>query len=316
MVYEKALDFVVIGVQRAGTTSLFKYLMPHPNIYLPPEKEAPFFSNDDLYQAGWEAYARVYLKGAAATQLLGKITPHYMIDQRVPVRLHALMPKVKLIAILRDPVERAFSHYRLNVRRGLEKRPFDQALLPLYDPTVAAHVRTLTSQRMYETMGYLAYGEYHRILQTYWLLFGKDQLLILFSEALAQNPQQVMDQILAFLDLPLGFRPNTLGKYYNHAGTKKRIGNLGYFAQHTPAAYIWHRLPSHFRAWFTFWFQQWNTKDDNTPLTMNPLIRQQLVDYFSADVEQLRQTLSLPILPWRNFYSSEYASSIYETQHS
>src|SRR5512134_2872554 len=106
----KKLDFIIIGAQKAGTTALFRYLRRHPRIYMPLEKEIPFFSDDVLYARGWEQFARRYYGHAPPDRLWGKATPRYMIHPDCPSRIRATMPDTRLIALLRDPIERCISH--------------------------------------------------------------------------------------------------------------------------------------------------------------------------------------------------------------
>src|SRR5947209_6229116 len=85
----RALDFMVIGAQKSGTTSLHKYLQPHPALHMLPEKEAPFFSNDAWYDRGWPKFSEEFFANAPRDQLRAKVSPIYMADRRVPARVHA-----------------------------------------------------------------------------------------------------------------------------------------------------------------------------------------------------------------------------------
>ncbi len=187
----KPLDFLVIGAHKAATTSLFHYLRRHPQLFLPSEKEAGFFSNDYWWERGWDAFAYEFFGQTSAKALWGKVTPQYMAYPEVPARIRAVMPDVKLVAILRNPVDRAYSHYRMAVRTRAEKRSFDDAVMALqlnpHDPT-----------------GYLALGQYGRILSAYLTLFPRTQLLILFSEDLEKRPKVLLDALVRYLELTLG----------------------------------------------------------------------------------------------------------------
>ena len=103
----KFLDFVVIGASKSGTTSLFHYLGEHPSIWLPPSKDAPFFSADEWFEKGWGWMLEDTFRGAPIDQLWGTVTPRYMEDDRVPERMVGLMPHLKLVALLRNPIDRA-----------------------------------------------------------------------------------------------------------------------------------------------------------------------------------------------------------------
>jgi hypothetical protein len=150
----KTLDFLVIGAHKAGTTALFQYLRRHPQPFLPREKEAGFFSNDYWWDRSWKAFAEEFFDQAPVGALWGKVTPQYMAYPEVPARIRALMPEVKLVAILRNPVDRACSHYRMAVCTLTERCSFEDAAVALQrgpdNPT-----------------SYLAMGQYGRILSSY-----------------------------------------------------------------------------------------------------------------------------------------------------
>src|SRR5712691_8988709 len=107
-----ALDFVVIGAQKGGTTTLFEHLRGHPELCLPADKEAPFFNRPELYSHGVEHLFSTYFPQPLPTdRLLGTVTPQYMCIAGCAQRLAVAFPECRLVVILRDPVERAYSHY-------------------------------------------------------------------------------------------------------------------------------------------------------------------------------------------------------------
>src|SRR5262245_33936937 len=239
----KPLDFLVIGAHKSGTTTLFQYLRHHPELFLPPEKEAGFFSNDYWWGRGWDAFADEFFVRASKKALWGKVTPQYMAYRETPVRIRALMPNVKLIAILRNPIDRAYSHYRMAARTLAEKRTFHQAVAVLQqdedDPT-----------------GYFAMGQYGRILFSYLTHFPAAQLLILFSEDLQNRPQFVMDSIARFLGVNSGFTPRNLGINYHVGGMRQRFPALIPTVKSMyPVWWFWRRLPERRRRVIRFWFQ-------------------------------------------------------------
>lgn len=273
------LDFVVIGAQRAGTTSLFKYLQGHPEIAMPAGKEAPFFSHDVHFANGWEWYRAEYFAKSLPELKWGTVTPHYMIDGRVPQRLFAMMPSVKLVALLRDPVERAYSHYRLNVWRGLEKRPFDEVIQHLLTPNMLAYARTLPSESRYETDGYVVYGEYGRILQEYNRFFPSAQLLIVPTSQL----ETAVSQVLAFIGVDPAYIPANLGRYYHTSGTQKQVAGLGKLLQQWPWRPLWQKIPRKHQEYMIYWFRQWNQKPTQKTLTLFPEVREELSRHYQQD---------------------------------
>lgn len=129
MVIPGEVDFIVIGAQKAGTTSLFHYLRAHPRIHIPLVKEIGFFSSERKFRKGVAWYLKQFAD-VHPQQIVGDVSPQYMAHPAAPARIHGLFPDTRLIAILRNPVDRAHSGYRMAVRRGGEKRTVEQALSP------------------------------------------------------------------------------------------------------------------------------------------------------------------------------------------
>jgi hypothetical protein len=228
---KNTLDFIVIGAQKAGTTSLFHYLRAHPEVALPADKEAPFFSHDTMYYThGWAAYMRNLARYPAMSdpqRKWGTVTPHYMVggvyqsnadataraaydEHTVPSRIHEHLPNVRLIAILRDPVERAVSHHRMAVTSGLERRSFDDAIDQLLQPEMLDHARRYPD----ELTGYIAWGEYGRILAGYFDLFPRDQILAVFTDDLERAPAELMRSIQRFIGVTADLLPENLQRRY------------------------------------------------------------------------------------------------------
>lgn len=233
---KEILDFIIIGAQKAGTTSLFAHLSRHPEISLPAGKEVPYFSHDSVYERGWTPYIR-RLAGHAAfadrASKWGTVTPQYMVggvyqpggdvaarnyDERtLPSRIHECLPNVRLIAILRDPVERALSHHRMLVMRGIERRSFDNAIGELLRPDALERARKCPRERT----GYVAWGEYGRILAGYLDVFPREQLLVVFTEELERSPAQLLSRIQEFIGVRADFEAEDLGARYQ-AGVIER----------------------------------------------------------------------------------------------
>ncbi len=121
-------EFLCVGTSKSGTTSLHSILAQHPEIYLPEQKEVHYFDNDENYKKGPSWYEQQFSK-AKPGQLIGEITPDYMFYDYTPKRmLDQLGKDIKLILMLRNPVDRAYSEYLFNVRRGYFDKPFEQVI--------------------------------------------------------------------------------------------------------------------------------------------------------------------------------------------
>ncbi len=262
---KSALDFLVIGAQKSGTTSLFEHLKGHPEIFLPDQKEAAYFSHDRQWEAGWPSYGQRYFGAAPPDVLWGTVSPSYMVGgvysrdpeearsrheasdvRTVPNRIAAGNPKIRLVAVLRDPVERAVSHHQMMMLNGEETRDLDHAIEELLHPDVQEVARRYPA----ETQGYVAWGEYGRILAGYYSTFASDQILVTFLDDLADYPGTVLTEVQAHIGVRKTRLPANLGQRYRVGGDARKIRGLSVnawvsgLAKSGRARRLWHLLPS------------------------------------------------------------------------
>lgn len=168
-------SWLVIGAPRAGTTALAAWLGGLPELFVPLAKEVRYFSHDRLYERGADYY-RSRFAGAAPGQLTGEATPRYLADSHVPARIATLLPDVRMIAIVREPVARAYSHHWYLRGLGYEHRSFEEAM---------AAERSVAGG---DPAGLLAMGRYAEHLARYDRCFAPDQVLTLVFEELVADP--------------------------------------------------------------------------------------------------------------------------------
>lgn len=244
-------DFIIIGTQRGGTTSLYNYLAAHPAVARALTKEVRFF---DLHYDRGPAWYRAQFPSAKHREALerrtgldmvvGEASPDYMLHPHAPVRAANLVPAAKLIVLLRDPVARAYSHYWHQVKRGFETLSFEEAIAR--EPErLAGELEKLLADERYESFeyhhhSYLTRGMYADQLERWMRLFPRDRFLILASEELYERPAEIVDEVLRFLGLP----PWHLADYptYNKMGSGQmapatREELLAYFAPHNERLY-------------------------------------------------------------------------------
>jgi hypothetical protein len=185
-------DFFIIGAQKSGTTSLYSHLVQHPNVILRVNKEVHFWSRNRNCEKGMAWYRSHFPSGIekkvrsgfqSGKVLSGEGTT-VMSLPNAPSRIRDQYPALKLIAILRDPVQRAFSHYR-HVRRThpeQEPLPFEEAI-------------------QQEDRDYKSRGRYAEQLQRWFSLFGRDQVLVSSFERFVEKPQEATDKCFRFLNL-------------------------------------------------------------------------------------------------------------------
>jgi hypothetical protein len=185
-------DFLIIGAQRCGTTSTYEYLIQHPRILAAWRKEVRFFDAPPNYARG-EAWYRAHFPRRRPGALTGEATPSYMFRPGAAARMARHVPDARLIALLRDPVDRAISHYHLQVRRGLEPRMLEQAI----DEQPRER-----SRRTWGSASYLVRGLYAEQIEDILRVFPRDRLLVLASADLFARPAETVSRIFAFLGLP------------------------------------------------------------------------------------------------------------------
>ena len=305
----KQLDFIIIGAQKSATTSLFKYMQPYPKIYMPSDKEAPFFSSDNLYSAGWEAFAGSHFSGAEEGQLWGTATPQYMGNRDVPKRIYDMMPNTRLIALLRNPVERSFSHYTMAVRRGFDERSFDQAVDDLCHKdalnAARATMPVLEEGRTNEDESghYVVWSEYGRILQEFLNYFPKEQLLVLFMDEMANEPEATYLKVLEFIGIKEDHVPKNVGKVYHKGGAKQIIPDSWRTAFKTNGLFrlLWDLVPERIRQNIRYWYDQKNVKKGSGDQGPSDQARATLQQHFANDVKQLESIIGHQV-PWTEFH--------------
>ena len=210
-------DYLLIGTKRGGSTSMAEYLTRHPGVApLFPSRAVPkgvrFF--DDHFMNGERWYRSHFTTvRARAGRLAGEATAHYLFEPRAAARAAQTVPQAKIIVLLRDPVARAFSHWREQVRSGGETLGFEEALEAepqrlhgeleklLADPRYVSPVR--------EHRSYRAQGCYVDLLPAWIERFPAERVLILFSDQMYADPASTYGRALSFLGLP----PFDLGTY-------------------------------------------------------------------------------------------------------
>jgi hypothetical protein len=202
--------FLVIGAQKAGTTALYAYLRWHPGITGPSWKEVSFF---DRHWWRGEAWYRGQFPLRAGGRLVGEASPSYLFHPLAPERARSLVPDAKLIALVRNPVDRAYSQYQHEVALGREPLSFEDALEAEDERLRGEEGRMLADpayfSRAWWGFTYRARGRYAEQLERWLAVFPREQLLILPSEDMGAEPEQTYAGVLDFLGAP----PHRLDSY-------------------------------------------------------------------------------------------------------
>jgi hypothetical protein len=209
--------FLIIGAQRAGTTTFFDALRRHPDIAPPRsvdravawDKELHFF--DEKFEKGLDWYRSFFplkalrdVRRALGRDLIaGESTPYYLFHPAVPERVASAIPDMRLVVILRDPVERAYSHYQLMRRMGRERLSFEDALDAEEERLAGERERLLVDPsfraRHHRNHSYVSRGLYAEQLERWLTYFPREQLLVLAAEDLRTRGGKVYAEALGFL---------------------------------------------------------------------------------------------------------------------
>lgn len=214
-------DFVIIGGQRCGTTSLYHYLTKHQSIKKALTKEIHYF--DLNYHKGENWYLSHFpFKSPMNNKITGEASPYYLYHPRVPELMKKLMPDVKIIVLLRNPIDRAFSHYHHSEKNNDENLSFEQAI-----QSEEARLKD-EEEKIIKDINYYSYnhhrysyksrGIYINQIKRWLKFFPLEQTLILKSEDLYTDPNKELNKTLSFLNLEKMTLKNL--KKYNYAGNK------------------------------------------------------------------------------------------------
>jgi hypothetical protein len=204
-------SFIIIGTQRGGTTYLHDLMLDHPQVSAPLVKEIQYFDGHyhrgtDWYRAHFSRRIDSRKQVRDATSITFEATPDYMYFPRVPGRIKETIPNVKLIAFLRNPVDRAYSHYRLSREIGVEPLDFEQAIAAewhrLGDSSGKDADDLFDFDFNHLHYSYISKGCYAVQLERWFKVFNEDQLLIIRSEDLYADEAPTLEGVARFLNLP------------------------------------------------------------------------------------------------------------------
>lgn len=218
-------DFIVIGAQKAGTTSLFRFLTALPQVARPFGQEPVFFSHEIKFARGTDEYRASFpLNARLNHRITGEASGEYLYYPDAPERIGKLVPHVRLIAVLRNPVDRTISQYFHNVKLGLEELSLEEAIQRELTWQRESNPVTGPPHRRFGVLGggraYLGRSMYAQHLSRWFDRFDGSQILIVEAESLFEDPAATTATVCDFLELP---RPENQ-KYSRHnAGLRSSV---------------------------------------------------------------------------------------------
>lgn len=305
-------NFLVIGAPKAGTTSIHEYLREHPDVFMSPIKEPHFFCYPSLDSAHGEdsalnplseaeraeqaaklpenlAWYEGLFEGAKGERAVGEVSPQYLGYPNAPKHIHRYIPNAKLIAILRDPAELAYSGYLHAVRDGRGTREeFEAAIEAVLREGYDGVIRD-------EIYRNLHFGFYHAHLARYHALFPSENLHVCFFDDFKNDACAVMQAMYRFLGVDNSFQPDT-GAQYNVSVVPRNVGLYRYFTSANPLIRFGKRAAPH-----SLRVAAMNLRNHllaRKKPEMEPALRKKLVAIYREDTLRLQKQLQRDLSHW------------------
>lgn len=290
--------FFILGAPRAGTTSLYYYLLQHPQIYIPPEKELYFFVSDawkpidkndvlglHIDQADLDAYLQKF-DNRQQRPISGDATTWYLYHPAAAARIHHYFPEAKMMALLRNPIERAYSHYQYNRQKGREPlSSFEEAI---------EQETNRQAQGWKDNYHYIQMGYYFQQIQRYLKYFKPEQLRFYLYEDIQNRPKWLVQDIFNFLNLPTS--PVDVSQRINVSGEAKlswlskslqKIRPIKDFFRARIQPAQWLKLRSQYESWQ---FNKTKKISNETKL--------KLINQYAEDIQNLQTYLQVDLSHW------------------
>ncbi len=219
-------NFFIVGAPKAGTTSLYHYLESHPDIYMSPIKEPNYFSYEEIIRqnlfyketkvGNTEDYESLF-NNVTTEKAVGEASVSYLFYESVPAKIKKLVPKARIIIMLRNPVERAFSHFAMDKRLGYVTMPFET----IFENKSSAELSRLYYQQ------YIELGNYYPQIKRYVETFPPEQVKIFLLEDMKANTALFVKQLYKFLGVDENFIPDVSKKHNSNVAPRgKLMGKL------------------------------------------------------------------------------------------
>ncbi|HEC77247.1 MAG TPA: hypothetical protein ENI33_08350 [Thermoplasmatales archaeon] len=270
-------NFIIPGAMKSGTTALRIYLAQHPDVFM-ASKEIHFFDREENFEKGIEWYEK-FFNDWNGERAIGEKTPEYLYDEKVPERIYNVLPNVKLIFVLRNPVDRAYSHYWHNVRNGQEMMSFEEAL--------EKEEERIKNPKWKKIYSYKDRGKYILQIKRYAKFFSKSNMLFILAEDLKGDRENILRKILESFGVDPNFEFRDL--------KEKHVGGI-------PRSIFLARLAGNkyikkYRILRDF-IKRINTRKGKVP-PMKEETREKLQEYFEEYNKELEKFTRLNLEKWR-----------------
>jgi len=285
-------NFFIVGAAKAGTTSLYHYLRQHPEVFLPSIKETFFFAGihkKDFLGPGsfygnsivetWEDYLSLF-QDAYGKKAIGEVCVAYLYFKESALRIYQKVPNARIIIILRNPIDRAYSNYMHHVRDGIEDLSFEEAI-QVEDER--------KKQGYWWGFRYIDVGFYYEQVKRYFDIFGKEQVHVYLYEDFAKDPVFVLRAIMRILEVNESFVPAYMPVYNISGKPRSRIIQSllsNKFIRRCGAV-----LPKGTRHLIRARVMEWNLKKE----PMRPETRKYLANIYKDDIFMLEKLIGIKV---------------------
>ena len=285
------VDFFIVGAPKAGTTSLYHYLNEHPKISMSSVKEPNYFSHEELenqklyYKSNkinsLDNYHNLFLT-REANLIYGEASVSYLFYKNVPEKIKTYNKNAKIIILLRNPIERAFSHYLMDARLGLISESFE---------SVVDSFETTDKNKLFYQQ-YIELGKYYNQISNYKRLFNDKNILIIDYEDFKNKTSLYVSNVFDFLQIDTSFKPN-LDLTHNTFRKPKFTFIEKLYSNHSIRCLINQLIPSKFKNYIN---QMVYDKKDKPILSQD--LRERLKSIFKNDVNKLSNMLNKDFSKW------------------
>jgi len=290
----RPIDVMIIGVEKAGTTSLLRYLGEHPSVATHEAMEFPYFVRNDLYAKGYEAlYAEYFTKNSNEYLLLAK-NVGCIYWPSGPERLKLHNPDMKLIVVLRHPVDRAYSAYWYAVQKGRED-------LETFKEAIDLEPARLSSGDDYHIRyhAYLQRGLYAKQLGALLEIFPKEQVQVVILEEFKKNPKVVLNDIFNFMGLSSAI-VNTGQRHNETSGESNKLLSMFMHKNKILRDVVKRILPGSVARKIKLLLSESRTRKKSSLPPMSICTRERLQEYYDSDVNQLETILGRKMDIWHS----------------
>jgi len=284
-------NFIIAGAPKAGTTSLYHYLSEHPQVFMSEPKEVNYFSKEEILQQGLyykdfkakdlQEYEQLF-ETVTDEKAIGEGSVSYLFYPKTPKKIKECIPNVKIIMILRSPLERGYSHYLMDYRLGLVDLTYEDIVYK-------------KSNHKYRDLYYQQYvevGLYYAQVKRYLDLFDKKQIKIYFQEDLREDTNIIIDDLYKFLNIAKTFTTDT-DKQHNAFSMPKNKIIKKLYSSHSIRTTLSKIFPQFLKD-----FLLNNLFERNKKPVLNNEIKAYLLSIYKPDIQKLEKLLGKNLSHW------------------